>query len=180
MPYNNNKLYKILEYLSRYMLNFGFSEKVLRLVSPPHFAHDFSSKMFVMLLSINWPDFIVLSSLLFEILGNMCIKIASYPDCDVIKFEINLIFLIKPFRSMTKKTRQKLKYLENEKRIWGKIIFKELSVAKNCLKPESAPLTQNFYFHASLRCLKRFLKAFQAFIKPFEAPQRNTKIKNFS
>ena len=35
--------------------------------------------------------------------------------CDVINFEINLIFLIKPFFYMTKKSRQKLKYLENDK-----------------------------------------------------------------
>ena len=34
-----------------------------------------------------------------------------YPGCDVIKFEINLIFLIKPFRYMRKKSRQKRKYL---------------------------------------------------------------------
>ena len=40
---------------------------------------------------------------------------------DVIKFEINLIFLTKPFRYMTKKSRQKLKYLENEKSFWGDI-----------------------------------------------------------
>ena len=38
-------------------------------------------------------------------------------DCDVIKFEIKLIFLIKPFCYMTKKLRQKLKYLENENSI---------------------------------------------------------------
>ena len=44
-----------------------------------------------------------------------CITIVCYPGCDVIKFEINLIFLIKPFCQMTKKSRQKLKYLENEK-----------------------------------------------------------------
>ena len=67
-------------------------------------------------------------------------------DCDVIKFEIKLIFLIKPFCYMTKKLRQKLKYLENENSIWGEIkaffiILKGLSVAKNCLRPESAPLT---------------------------------------
>ena len=37
------------------------------------------------------------------------------------KFEISLIFLIKPFRYMTKKSRQKRKYLENEKNFWGEI-----------------------------------------------------------
>ena len=38
------------------------------------------------------------------------------PDCAVINFEINLIFLIKPFSYMTEKSRQKFKYLEDEKR----------------------------------------------------------------
>ena len=46
---------------------------------------------------------------------------------------------------MTKNTRQKLKYLDKKKSFWGElktffIIFKGLSVAKNRLKPESAPL----------------------------------------
>ena len=48
---------------------------------------------------------------------------------------------------MTKTSKQKFKYLENEKRFQGEtkvffIRFKELSVAKNCLRPESAPLKQ--------------------------------------
>ena len=34
---------------------------------------------------------------------------------DVTKFELNLIFLIKPFRYMRKKSKQKLKYRGNEK-----------------------------------------------------------------
>ena len=46
---------------------------------------------------------------------------------------------------MTKKSRQKLKYLENERSFWGeiKIIFhhfKGLTVVKNCLRPEGTPL----------------------------------------
>ena len=65
--------------------------------------------------------------------------------CDVIKFEIYLIFLIKPFFYMTKKSRQKLKYLRTKRAFYVKqksffIIFKGLSFAKNCLRPESAPL----------------------------------------
>ena len=62
-------------------------------------------------------DQISLSSslFLFEILGNMCIKIVCYPGCDEMDFETNLIFLIKPFFYITKKSWQKLKYLENEK-----------------------------------------------------------------
>ena len=45
----------------------------------------------------------------------MCIAIASQPGLDVINFKINLIFLTKLFLYKTKKSRQKLKYLENEK-----------------------------------------------------------------
>ena len=46
---------------------------------------------------------------------------------------------------MTKKPRQKLKYLEKEKSFQGGIesifiIFKGLSTAKNCLTPENTPL----------------------------------------
>ena len=74
--YNKNKLYKTLDYWSRDMLNLNFSEKSLRLVSPPYFAYDFSRKMFVILHSSNWPnDVIVWLPLLLDILGNMCITI---------------------------------------------------------------------------------------------------------
>ena len=53
LPYNKNKLYKTLDYGSRDMLNFKFSEKGLELVPPPHFVYDFSRKMFLMLHFIN-------------------------------------------------------------------------------------------------------------------------------
>ena len=43
----------------------------------------------------------------------MGIALACYTGFDVINFEINLIFLIKPFLNMTNKSKQKLKYLEN-------------------------------------------------------------------
>ena len=117
------------------MLNFNFSDKCLGLVPPPHFVYDFSRKMFLILHSISWPNFIIWLYLLLEILDNMSITIVYYPGCDAIKFEINRIILIKPFRCMTKKSRQKLKYPENEKSFWGEIktffiIFKDLSVTK--------------------------------------------------
>ena len=35
--------------------------------------------------------------LLHDIVGNMCIVIDCEPDCDVINFKMNLIFLIDPF-----------------------------------------------------------------------------------
>ena len=57
------------------MLNFKFLEKGLGMISPPHFVYDFSRKMFLMLYSINRPNFIVKLPLLLEILVNMCIAI---------------------------------------------------------------------------------------------------------
>ena len=46
--------------------------------------------------------------------GQYVIAIFSFPGCEVIIFE-SIIFLIKPFFYMTENSRQKLKYLENEK-----------------------------------------------------------------
>ena len=51
----------------------------------------------------------------------MCIEIVCYLGCNIINFEVILIFLIKPFLYMTKKSRQKFKYLENEKGFQGEI-----------------------------------------------------------
>ena len=118
LPHKKSKLYKTLYYWRRDMLNFIFLEKGLGLVSSPHFVSDFSIKMFLMLHSINWPDFIVWFPLLLEILGNMYIAIACFPDCDVInldiKFTLIRIILIKPFFYMAKKSREKCKYLERK------------------------------------------------------------------
>ena len=59
-------------------------------------------------------------------------------------FEINFTFLIRPFFYMNKKSRQKfnaLRATRNFKVKWKWFyIFNRLSVAKNCLRPESAPL----------------------------------------
>ena len=81
----------------------------------------FFKKMFLMLYSINWPNLIVSLLLLLEILGNMCTVFVWLPVLDMIKFEINLIFLIKPFFYIIKKSRQKFKHLENKKSFQGEI-----------------------------------------------------------
>ena len=39
---NKSKLNKTLDYWSRHMISFNFSEKGVGLVSPPHFVYDFS------------------------------------------------------------------------------------------------------------------------------------------
>ena len=51
----------------------------------------------------------------FEILGNMCIVVVCFLDCDVISFEIIFIFLIKPFFCVPKNSRQTFYCRENEK-----------------------------------------------------------------
>ena len=111
LRYNKNKLYKILDCWSRDILNFNFPEKFLGLASPLDILHDLSRKMFLMLYSIDWQNFIIWLALLLEILSNTYITIVCYLDCDVIKFETNLIFLIKPFCYMTKKSRKKINIL---------------------------------------------------------------------
>ena len=93
----------------------------LELVSLPHFLHNFWRKIFFTFHSLNWPNFIACLSLLLVILCNMCIATVYWPGCDVISFEINLIFLIKSFFYLTKKSRQKCKYLKNEKTFWHEI-----------------------------------------------------------
>ena len=75
----------------------------------------------------------------------MRIAIVCFPGHDVINFESNFIFLIMPFSCMVKKSRQKFKYLENEKSFQGEIksifiIFKGLSFEQNFYRHKSAPL----------------------------------------
>ena len=82
------------------VLNF-FKKEGLELFSLPHFLHNFGKKK-ILLCSINLSNFIVWLPLLCKIWGNMCIAIVYEPGYDAINFEVNLIFLIKPFFRMTK------------------------------------------------------------------------------
>ena len=80
------------------MFNFDFLEKgLIKVVSPPHFMYNFSRKMFLI-------SHVILTDQIFCFLG-----------CDVINFELNLIFLIKPFLYLTKNSKRKFNYLETEK-----------------------------------------------------------------
>ena len=51
----------------------------------------------------------------------MCIVIVCYPVCDVMNFEINRDFPIKPFSYLTKNSEQKLKWLKNERSFQAEI-----------------------------------------------------------
>ena len=88
----------------------------LELVFFSHFLGDFWKKnICLVIFDITWPNFIVWLPLLREILSIIPIVIVCYLGCDVINFEVNFIFIIKPFFNMTNGKRQKIKYLENEK-----------------------------------------------------------------
>ena len=73
------------------------------LVSWPYFVYDFPD----IVSRIDKPNFIVLFPFSLEILGNTSIVIICFPVYDVISFEINFVFLIKPFFYIAKKSEQK-------------------------------------------------------------------------
>ena len=75
------------DYWSRDMLNFDFLQKGLGIVSPPYFMKDVSRKIFLMLHSINWSNFIDWLPLLLETLCNMCIAVVCQLGSDVVNFE---------------------------------------------------------------------------------------------
>ena len=98
------------------MLNCDFIEQGLGLVSSKDFMYGFSRKMFLVIYSINWPNFIIsLSHCLTSSDVRQYEYYNCFPGCYAINLKINLIFLIKPFINVTKKSRQKIKYLENRK-----------------------------------------------------------------
>ena len=67
-----------------------------------------------------------------EVFGKTCVAIVCDQFCDVINFEIYLSFLIKPFSSMAKSSKQKLKYLKKEGSFSCEI--------KTTVRPDSVPL----------------------------------------
>ena len=82
-------LIKLIKLLIQNVLNFDFE------FSLHFFIHDFERKICLMWYSVNWHSFIIWFPFLLKILVNMCIAIVCVPDCDIINFEINLIFLVK-------------------------------------------------------------------------------------
>ena len=113
--YNKNTLYENSDCWSRDTLNFHFLKKESETSISTTFFAWFFKQLFLVLYSINWPDFIVWLLLLFDITCNMFIVIVCYPVCDITNFEIYLNFITKPFSYTTKKSEQILKYLKNEK-----------------------------------------------------------------
>ena len=65
-------------------------------------------RLFLILYSINWPNFIDWLPLLLEILGKVYIAIICFLVCDIKNFKVNLNFLIKSFSYITKKAKAKI------------------------------------------------------------------------
>ena len=86
------------------MPNFNFPEKSLGQVCPPHFADDFSRKMFLI-----FSHYILLND---QISLSDSLYFSRYWAICVLQLLFNQAVT---FCYMTKKSRQKLKYLENEK-----------------------------------------------------------------
>ena len=99
LAYNNNKLYKTLDYWSRDILNFNFLEKSGNSFFTTPCLWFFKKNVSHIIFSLQ-TKFHCWIAIAMGILDNMCIEIF-----DVISFEINLIFLIKLFFYMTKMSR---------------------------------------------------------------------------
>ena len=82
---------------------------------PFSFSAWFWRKILLMLCSINWPNFIVWLPLIFEILGNTCIATIffRFMTSDILK--LTSASWSRRFRTWTKNSWQKFKYLKNEK-----------------------------------------------------------------
>ena len=104
LAYNRNKLFKTLHYWPRDTLSFDFSDKGLGII-----LCDFSTKMFLILSSVNWPNLIAWLPLLLGILGNMFIALFVNQVVTSWVLKLTLAFY------MSKTSWQKLEYLENEK-----------------------------------------------------------------
>ena len=98
----------------------------LTLASAPYFVHDFFKKIILMLYFTNWPNFTIWLPLFLEILGYIYIYIViiSYLACDVINFEINHGFFIKPVSYVTKSSGEKTLISQERREL---LIWKEAS-----------------------------------------------------
>ena len=137
-------LYAKLRAIETYWKLFLKTKRGLGLISLPHFLHNFWRKIFLLLYFINWPSFTVWLPLLREILVNMCIAIVCWPGCDVMRFAVNFIFLVKLFFLYDQKVlnilRTKKAFKMKQKAFF--IIFKALSMKQITvfLKGESPTL----------------------------------------
>ena len=152
------------------MLNFSFSEKRLGLVSLSHFVYDFWRNMFLMLHSINWPNSIVWYHLYFSKYWATCVlRLFANQALTSKNLKLTLSLLSSRFAIWPKIQGKNLNILRTKRAFEVKwkaflIIFKGLIVAKNCLRPESEPLTSCTYRAGSGDILHMQFSTFESLI----------------
>ena len=117
------------------------------LVSLPHFPHNFWRKIFLLVYSINWPNFLVWLPLLCEILGNMCIASICISCCEAMNFEVNLMFLIKLFFLHNQKVMTKIEISWERKELlrWNKKHFSSILKGFQSRKKHKSNTCENTY-----------------------------------
>ena len=135
LPCNKNKLYKTLDYWSKNMLNFNFWEKGLGLVSPSHFFQEKCFSCYIL-----WNDQIH-CLIAFTSRG---IGLYVFYNCFLTRLWRHKIWN-KPYLFNQAVLIYDQKAKPKTSIFWERkafsITFKGLSVAKSCLRHESAPLT---------------------------------------
>ena len=154
-------------YWSRDILNFDFWKESGNNVSPPHFVHDFLRKIFLTIYELT-KFHCVISFPSWDI--RQYIPIVCFSGCYIAIFEIGLIFLIKPFVYRTKNSRQNLTKRAFKVKKAFFIIFKGLSVVKNCPRPKSAPLWRKYitcmlFNQSAFTCSKLTIKTLEPEVK---------------
>ena len=134
LAYNKNKLYRMIQR----QVQFLFFRKESGNSYSTTFCVWFFNKMLPILNSINWPNFTAWLPFLLEILDNMCIAIAFFTDSNVINFEINPIYLIKSFFTLTSIEDKDLNISRTKEFLWSNkkhffIIFKGLLILDNLI-----------------------------------------------
>ena len=137
LVYNESKLYNTLDYWSRDMSNFNFSEKDLELVSPPHFIYYFSRKTFLVLILLT--DQVSLSDCLyFSRYWAICVLQLSVNQAVTSwNLKIPLSFWSSRFSTWPKREEDNLNIFRTKRAFEH---HQRLSASKNCVRPESAPL----------------------------------------
>ena len=132
-------MFKLL-FIQRYT-QCWFFRKDQGIVSPPRFVCDFSTKVFIMLYSINWLSSLSYCLYFLRYWTISFLQLFVNQVCDVINFK-TLSFQSSCFYTWPKSQGKNLNNLRTTFQVKSKaffVIFKGLSVARNCVRPYSAP-----------------------------------------
>ena len=148
----------------------------------------FQEKGFTWYILLTDQNFIVWLPLLLDILGNMSTAIACFPDCNARNFQSNLSNQAVFLHHQKIKTKIKIPWERKELLRWNKktffILFKGRSVAKNCLRLDSASIKlihkkyvrscSKFLISFSQYRLLQWPKCFKQTVSKLEQTKRST------